>query len=89
MDATRILTLNMQVEEAGAKTTADVHITTGDGRPVHGHGTARRHPEDPEVPQIGDDIAVARALFDMAHTLLDHASDEIGTRQHRRVHLPA
>lgn len=89
MNTTRIVTLNMQVEEAGARTTADAHITTGDGRPVHGHGTARRHPDDPEVPQIGDDIALARALFEMAHTLLDHASREIGTRQHRRVHLPA
>lgn len=89
MNETRTITLDMQVVEAGAKTTADVGMTTGSGRVLHGHGTARRHPDDPEVPQIGDEIAVARALFEMAHKLLDTAGDEIGELQHRRVHLPA
>lgn len=88
MNETRLLTLNLQVVEAGARTTADVGMTTNGGQMMHGHGTARRHPDDPEVPQIGDEIAVARALFEMGHKLLNHASREIGERQHRRIDLP-
>lgn len=89
MNETRTLALDMQVIEAGSKTTADIGMTTGSGQALHGHGTARRHPDDPDIPQIGDEIAVARALFELAHKLLDTAAHDIGERQHRRVHLPA
>lgn len=89
MNETRTITLNMQVIEEGSKTTADVTVTTGSGQKLHGHGSARRHPDDPEVPQIGDEIAVARALSELSHKLLDTAAHEIGDRLHRRVHLPA
>lgn len=88
MNEIRNLTLDMRVVEAAAKTTADASMTTGSGQVVHGHGTARRHPEDPDVPQIGDEIAAARALSELAHKLLDTAAGEIGDRQHTRVHLP-
>lgn len=87
MNQTRTLNLNMQVVEAEAKTTADVSMTTGSGRVVHGHGTARRHPDDPDVPQIGDEIAAARALSELGHKLLDTAAEEIGDREHKQVHL--
>lgn len=88
MNETRDISVHIQVVEAGAKTTADVGITTGSGQPLHGHGTARRHPEDPEVPQIGDEIAIARAMLELAHKMLDTAADDIGERTHRRVKLP-
>ncbi|RIQ12895.1 DUF1876 domain-containing protein [Jiangella rhizosphaerae] len=42
-----------------------------------GIGRARRNPEDPEVPRIGDELAVARALSDLAHQLLDVAAGDI------------
>ncbi|RCW39790.1 uncharacterized protein DUF1876 [Halopolyspora algeriensis] len=89
MHDTRTLTLNMQVTESGMKTTADATMATGTGRVVHGHGMARRHPDDPDIPQIGDEIAAARALSELAHKLLDTAAQEIGERQHTRVRLPA
>ncbi|MFR9730734.1 DUF1876 domain-containing protein [Saccharopolyspora sp. MS10] len=89
MHANRTLNLDMQVIEAGMRTTADVGMITGDGRALHGHGTARRHPDDPDVPQIGDEIALARALFELGHKLLDAAANDIGERQHRQVHLMA
>lgn len=89
MNETRTLTLDMQVVEAEMRTTADASMTTGTGHVVHGHGTARRHPDDPDVPQIGDEIAVARALSELAHKLLDTAAQEIGDRQHARVRLPS
>jgi hypothetical protein len=89
MNETRTLTLEMQVVEAGAKTTADLNMTTSSGEVMHGHGAARRHPDDPDVPQIGDEIAVARALFELGHKLLDTAAHDLGDRLQRRVHLPA
>ncbi len=89
MNRTRKLTLDMRVVEAESRTTADASMTTGGGQVVHGHGTARRHPDDPDVPQIGDEIAAARALSELAHNLLDTAAHEIGDDQHTRVHLTA
>ena len=87
MTETRTLTLEMQVVEAGARTTADLSMTTGAGQKLHGHGTARRHPDDPDVPQIGDEIATARAMFELGHKLLDTAAHELGERLHRQIHL--
>lgn len=87
MNASQNLTLEMRVVEAGAKTTADLTMVTGTGTQLHGHGTARRHPADPEVPQIGDEIATARALFELGHKLLDTAAADLGERLHRPVHL--
>lgn len=89
MNESRTITLSMRVAEEVSKTTCDVGFTTPNGTPVHGHGTARRHPDDPEVPQIGDEVATARALFDLAHKLLDTASQDLGNQLHRRVRLPA
>lgn len=89
MNETRTITLDLHVVEQGAKTTCDVGFTTPDGTPVHGHGTARRHPDDPAVPQIGDEVATARALLELAHTLLDTAAHDIGEQVQRKVRLPA
>ena len=37
----------------------------------HGFGQAKRAPEDPTVPVIGQDLAAARALSDLSHHLLE------------------
>jgi hypothetical protein len=87
MNQTQTLTLDMRVVEAGARTTADLSMVTSSGQQLRSHGTARRHPSDPDVPQIGDEIATARALFEMGHKLLDTAAEDLGERLHRRVHL--
>ncbi|MFD8544497.1 DUF1876 domain-containing protein [Streptomyces sp. NPDC059649] len=34
-----------------------------------GHGTARCGPEDPDVPEIGDELAASRAMSDLAAQL--------------------
>lgn len=49
-----------------------VHLDAGD-RSLSGFGRARRSPADPSVPQIGEELATARALQDLAHHLLDDA----------------
>ncbi len=65
--------------EARLHTDAPIHLT--------GAGTARRNPFDPEVPEIGDEIAAARALSDLAHRLLDTAAGDIEQITHERARL--
>ncbi|MEV4642936.1 dsRBD fold-containing protein [Actinoplanes sp. NPDC049548] len=56
-------------------------------RMVRGEGQARRRPSDREVPEIGDELAAARALADLAYKLLDVAAGDIEQFTHRPVHL--
>jgi hypothetical protein len=47
------------------------------GRRFHGFGQAKRAPEDPSVPVVGQELAAARALSDLSHHLLDEAATRI------------
>jgi len=59
------------------RTYAEVRLHTPDRTLLTGVGTAWRRPGDPEVPEIGDELAVSRALADLAHHLLDAATGDI------------
>ncbi|MEU3085965.1 dsRBD fold-containing protein [Streptomyces massasporeus] len=52
-------------------------LTTRDTSAVTGRGTARRNPIDRPVPEIGDELAVSRALEELAVRLHDGAADDI------------
>jgi hypothetical protein len=52
-----------------------------------GSGIARRNPDDQEVTQIGEEIAAARALSDLAQQLLSYAAGQIEEITHKRAHL--
>jgi hypothetical protein len=45
-----------------------------------GRGVARRHPADPPVPEIGDELAVSRALQDLAHRLHEMVSHDLASQ---------
>lgn len=60
---------------------------TRDGTRFEGNGLARRNPDDREVTEIGEQIAAARALSDLAHRLLVAAAGEIESITHERAHL--
>ncbi|MGW6706311.1 dsRBD fold-containing protein [Streptomyces sp. NPDC054956] len=45
-----------------------IELDTGTNR-LTGHGTARCNPVDKDVPEIGDELAAARALEDLAAQL--------------------
>lgn len=49
-----------------------VHLDAGD-RSLSGQGRSRRNPADPNVPQVGEEIAAARALQDLANHLMEDA----------------
>ncbi len=55
-----------------------VHLDAGD-RSLSGHGQSRRNPSDPSVPQVGEELAAARALHDLANHLTEDAWETIET----------
>jgi hypothetical protein len=62
--------------EDGDRTRADAILELREER-FHGFGQAKRAPEDPNVPLVGEELAAARALSDLAHKLLDAAAERI------------
>jgi hypothetical protein len=62
--------------EEADRTRADAILELASQR-FHGFGQAKRAPEDPSVPVIGQDLAAARALSDLSHQLLQAAAERI------------
>ena len=78
--------VEISLQEEDGKTLAKARLTK-DGAGVTGHGLARRNPDDREVMQIGEEIAAARALSDLAHRLLSYAAGQIEDITHERARL--
>lgn len=57
----------------------------GDERGLTGIGMERRNPEDRDVPAIGDELAVARALSDLAEQMLKVTAVDIEDVTHEQV----
>lgn len=70
-----------------AQTRAEARLRTKDTTTLVGIGVARRNPRDTDVPEIGDELAVARALADLAHQLIDTTAADLEAVTHTRVHL--
>ncbi len=64
------LTLEIREDEDHCEVTA--HLAAGD-RSLTGTGRSRRNPTDPAVPQVGEELATARALHDLSQHLVDDA----------------
>ena len=75
------------LRDRGDVTKAHAVLTTSSGTTLNGYGRARRAPRDPEVPEIGDELAAARALRDQADRLLSVTSEDISAIEHGDVHL--
>jgi hypothetical protein len=58
-------------------TKADAVLRTDAGTELRHEGLARRHPGDRDVPEIGDELAVCRALSGVAHDLLEAAIADV------------
>jgi hypothetical protein len=79
--------VEIQFEEDESLTTAASLLQLPEGTALQGRGQARRNPADPAQPQIGEEIAAARALSDLVHQLLDKAAAEIEDVTHKPAHL--
>jgi hypothetical protein len=73
---TREWHVDIYVYESGDSTSATAVLRSDVPTPLQSHGEARRRPRDPDVPEIGDEIAVARALRRLADQLLEIAGLE-------------
>ncbi len=80
-------TVKIDIGEHDGMTRAIAQLHTGDRTSLTGTGTARLNPADPDVPEIGDELAVARALSHLAHALLDAAADDVSGVLHKDVQL--
>ncbi len=74
---TRTWDVRVFISEDGSRTHAEAVLRTDAGTELRQAGTARRNPSDREVAEIGDELAVARALSGLAHDLLEAAAGDI------------
>ena len=56
-------------------------------REFSGWGRAKRNPSDPEMPVVGEELAVARALSELSHQLVVAAADSLESALGRPVAL--
>lgn len=79
MPASKQWTVDIVLDEhPGERTTrAEARLHMGDPEAVRGVGRSWRNAEDPEVPVIGDELAVSRALADLANHLRVTAAQQI------------
>jgi hypothetical protein len=77
MDAVKTWTVRVDIDEHEDRTRAVARLRKGRDQPLAGTGLARLNPADRNVPQIGDELAVARALSELSHLLLDVAARDI------------
>jgi hypothetical protein len=79
---TKAWTVQVSIDEQGDDTIADAVISLDNKMEVRGQGRSRRNPADESVHRIGDELAAARALSDLAHQLLGVAASDIESRTH-------
>jgi hypothetical protein len=84
---TKVLTVEIAIEETPeGQTDARALVQVGDRR-FGGWGRARRSPADRELPRVGEELAAARALSDLAHHLVEAAVDAIEHHEGRRARV--
>lgn len=86
--------VEVDVVEEGPETVAHAVLVSGpapEGTPtaLGAEGHAHRRPGDPDIPVIGDEVAVARALHRLADGLLGAASQDISAAEGHRVEIHA
>lgn len=69
--------IELEFEEDSHRTRAAALVRLPDGSEMRAHGYASRHPSDPQQPRVGEEVAGARALNELAMKLLTKAHDEI------------
>jgi hypothetical protein len=85
MTATKTWHVEIYIGEREGQTHAEARLRPGENVTMTGTGTARLNPSDLDVPEIGDELATARALSDLAHRLLHAAAEDIEDLTHERV----
>jgi hypothetical protein len=77
MDEVMTWTVRVDIGEHDGRTRAVAHLHTRDSRQVAGVGFARLAPTDRDVPEIGAELATARALADLSRHLLAVTTEDV------------
>jgi hypothetical protein len=77
----------LSVRESEGETIATALLAMEGDEHLTGKGKARLNPVDQGVEKIGAEIAMARALSDLAHKLLHSAANDVEGMTHQRAHL--
>jgi hypothetical protein len=86
MQAMKRWNMTIEIDEHDGRTRATARLEAG-AVELTGVGLARLSPEDQDVPQIGDELAVARALSELAHHLVDATAMDIERITHQPAHV--
>lgn len=86
MTMAKAFTVSLDVIEEGPTTTATAGIVI-DGEKLSATGRAWRSPDDPDLPMIGDELAIARALLVLARELGHRADEGIAAYEGHEVHV--
>ena len=84
---TKKWSIELYIDEHDDRTHAEARLHSADDTHLVGSGVARRNPSDSAVPEIGDELAVARALADLSHKLLEATAADIESITHSEAHL--
>jgi hypothetical protein len=87
MDTVTTWTVTVDIDEHEGHTRAVARLRPHGTDEVVGVGLARLSPEDRDVPAIGAEIAVARALSDLSHRLLLTATEDVEQVTGESAHL--
>jgi hypothetical protein len=89
MRAVKRWSADIVIGENDGQTYAEARLHTEIGDQLVGVGRAWLSPDDYDIPEIGDEVAVARALNDLGHRLLITAAGDIEQVTNEPVHLSA
>jgi Domain of unknown function (DUF1876) len=81
--------VNIAIDEHESQTRATARVQVGNRPELVGIGMARLNPADSDVPEIGDELATARALADLAHQLIEVTAADIEKITKEPAHLRA
>lgn len=79
-------TADVTLEETPEWTVAVVTLRMGDAE-CSARGEAHRHPADPNVPRIGEELATARALSELSSKLVAESAQILEVHLGRHVEL--
>jgi len=69
--------VTIHIDEHEGRTRARAQVHTRDGAGPVAVGTAQLNPAEHDVPEIGDERAVARALAELGERLLEAAAADV------------
>jgi hypothetical protein len=79
---TQTWNVRIDIDEDDTRTSAHAVLHSRDGVEIRGKGEARRRPSDAVIPEIGEELAVSRAMYSLADRLMEAAAKDVELLSH-------